>query len=262
MSNNTITLSAPLTDSLDSRYMSPYIIAYTPPPTAAEVGIEQLSLSLETSCSGSSINSDVCNGPAIRFSSWTVDSWARNLSLANFNNFVDVAYNASQITIQGVSMYRDADVTGTALPAGITITGSRVLVQDCGHYGSAEARSFTVMTGSVTPGPNVVRRHVTQSNSQTIYPHQRWAHGLLVEDTNVPVLFVNRGTKGTGHGWSINAGVGWNLRGQASFESPPLGVTWCVGCSGKTSGNGTYANAKAAVSPTSLFDAQLQNRGL
>ncbi|KAJ1337846.1 Pectate lyase superfamily protein [Microdochium nivale] len=269
VSGNQINLTIPLTDSLDAAYMSPYISAYTLPSAsiAAEVGIEQLSLSLATSCSGSPVNDASCNGAAISFASGTIDSWARDLQLHNFNFFVSVGYNASRITVQDVAMHRDADVTGVALPADISITGSQVLVQDCGQYGLPSARLFSVMTGSLVPGPNAVLRHVTQSSNQTIYPHQRWAFGLLVEDTDVPVLFVNRGTKGSGHGWSMNAGVGWNLRGQAKFESSPLGVNWCIGCNGAAAaagglGNGTYKQSDASVSPGSLFQAQLGARGL
>ncbi|KXJ86593.1 hypothetical protein Micbo1qcDRAFT_219203 [Microdochium bolleyi] len=266
IAGNQINLTIPLTDSLDAEYMSPYLTAYTPPQPASEIGIEQLSLSLATSCSGTAVSNSTCNAAAISFPSWTVDSWARDLTLQNFNTFISVAYNASRITLQNVAMYRDADVTGVALPADISITGSQVLVQDCAQQGIPAARSFAVMTGSLAPGPNAVRRHITRSTSQSIYPHQRWATGMLVEDTDVAVLFVNRGIKGSGHGWSMNAGVGWNLRGPASFESPPLGVNWCVGYTGVggagAKGNGTFIESGFSVSPESLFQAQLEARGL
>ncbi|KAH8665304.1 hypothetical protein BGZ61DRAFT_366680 [Ilyonectria robusta] len=256
-----ITLLFPLTDSLDATYMEPNIMAYTAPTLNSEIGIEQLSIYLTTSCSGSPVGDSACNGAAVSFSPWTVDSWARNLTLKGFNQFVDVECDASRITIQDVAMYRDAATTGVAIPSDIWIKGSRILVKDCGQYGLKTAEVFSVMTGSLTPGPNAVLRHVTQSTVQSIYPHQRWAHGLLVEDTSVPVLFVNRGTKGTGHGWSINGGAGWNLRGQTSFESAPLGINWCIGCNDQT-GNGTYKKQDKTVKPQSLFESQLEARGL
>lgn len=226
------------------------------------MGIEDLSIDLDSPCAGSPVDSPTCNGAAISFAAWAVDSWARNLKLTGFNQFVDVQYDAARLTIQGVAMFRDANSTGIGLPSDIWIKGSQVLVQDCGQYGLGI--SFSVMTGSLTPGPNAVLRHVTQSGMQSVYPHQRWAHGLLVEETSAPTWFVNRGNLGTGHGWSINGGVGWNLKGKAVFESPPLGINWCIGCRGGygQSGNGTFIKKGSIVVPKSLFQSQLEARAL
>jgi len=160
-------------------------------------------------------------------------------------------------------MLRDKDVDGAALLSDIWIKGSRILIRDCGQYGNESARSFSIMTGSLAPGPNAVLSHITQSGTQYLYPHQRWAHGLLVEDTTAPTFFVNRKTRGTGQGWSMSGGVGWNLRGEAVFESPPLGVNWCIGCRGPAGqkGNGTFINEDRPAKPKSLFQTQLQARG-
>ncbi|KAF4626667.1 hypothetical protein G7Y89_g11488 [Cudoniella acicularis] len=263
ISKNTITLNIPLTDSLDAKYMSPELVAYDPPKTSTEIGIENLSITLSPTCSGANLNSDTdCNAPAISFEPWTQDSWARDLEMKGFNNFVTAQYNSSQITIQNVAMLRDADTNGEALPEDILITGSQILVQDCQEAGLASAKSFAVVTGSLAPGPNAILRHKTPSKLQTLFPHQRWAHGILFEDTSAYVELINRGILGTGHGWTMNAGVGWNLRGGAFVQSPPLGINWCVGCEGTIDGssNGTFVDEGKQVVPTSLFGTQLQAR--
>ena len=159
-------------------------------------------------------------------------------------------------------MNRNLDINGSALPFDILIEGSQVLVQNCKQVGLPTARCFSVGTGSLTSGPNAVTRHTTMSDVQTIYPHQRWAYGLLVERTSAPTLFVNRASNGTGQGWSMNAGVGWNLEGQTIFQSPPLGINWCIGCGGKKgpSGNSTLILPGKQVTPQSLFEAQLKAR--
>ncbi|KAK3348947.1 hypothetical protein B0T25DRAFT_458279 [Lasiosphaeria hispida] len=265
---NTVTLDIPLTDALDTfqNYMSPVLVAFMPPNASSEMGVEHLSLSLSPTCSGAPLNTH-CDNPAISFSPWTTSSWARNLEIAGFNAFVIVQYNTSRITLQNVSMIRDADATDhdntdRALPADILIQGTQILVQDCAQRGLSTARSFAVMTGSLVAGPNAVLRHKTASDNQTIVPHQRWAHGFLVEDTEAQVRFFNRATNGTGHGWAINAGVGWNLRGTVLVQSPPLGVNWCVGCSGTVDerGNGTFVERGQEVVPKSLFEKQLADR--
>ncbi|KAH7273173.1 hypothetical protein MRS44_003670 [Fusarium solani] len=257
-------LQIPLTDALDSRYMKPEVWAYKPPEQYSEMGLRNLRIQVPNSCSGAPLSNETCNFAAVKFPSWTVDSWASGLKLEGFNRFFEVETDASRITIQDVEMNRDHDIEGRALPVDILIQGSQVLVQDCKQIGLPTARCFSVATDSLAAGPNTVIRHSTMSDIQTIYPHERWAHGLLVEGTSVPTLFVNRASNGTGHGWTINAGVGWNLRGEAIVQSPPLGINWCIGCGGMngTSGNGTFIRPDKQIKPTSLFAAQLEARGL
>lgn len=259
-----LTLQIPLTDALDSRYMQAEVYAYKPPEQYSEMGLHNLRIQVPNTCSGAPLNNETCNSAAVKFPSWTVDSWASGLKLEGFNKFFEVERDASRLTIQDVEMNRNQDIEGRALPMDILIQGSQVLVQDCKQVGLPTARCFSVATDSLTAGPNAVVRHTTKSDVQSIYPHERWAYGLLVEGTSVPTIFVNRASNGTGHGWTINGGVGWNLRGEAIFQSPPLGVNWCVGCEGKDgpSGNGTFIKPGKQVRPNSLFTAQLEARGL
>lgn len=258
-----ITFRIPMTDSLDARYMKPQLTVFTSPATSSEMGLQNLRIEVPKSCSGASLSAALCNSAAVEFSPWTVDSWVSGLELEGFNNFFMVRENTARITIQKTTMNRTRDVTGVALPVDILLKGSQTLVQGCSQIGLATARCFSVVTDSLTPGPNAVLGHVTQSNMQTIAPHERWAHGLLVESTSVVTKFENRGIKGTGHGWAINAGVGWNIDGEADFESPPLGINWCVGCGGKvgTTGNATFIRSGQLVNPPSLFQEQLRARG-
>ena|SRR3569833_321111 len=260
--DNTIALTVPLVDALDADFMQPALVSYNQPAgVATELGIEGLSITVSPTCSGTSLDSSKCNGAGISFLPWAVDGWARDLQLQGFNNFVHVSTNASRITVQNVTMRRDGDSTGAALPGDIIIEGSQVLVADCAQAGQASARSFAYMTESLTSGPNALLRHDVPSSNQIISPHQRWAQGLLVEDTAAPVYLVNRATNGTGHGWAINAAVGWNLRGDTVVQSPPLGASWCVGCvSVDSRTNGSLVDIGDTVAPKSLFAAQLQAR--
>lgn len=262
ISGNNITFTVPLTDALNKRYMNPYLSAYTPPPTSAEIGLEDFSVTLPLTCSGVALSNDTCTAPAISTSSWTVDSYIRRVNLTEFNNFITVQNNASRITLSNIGMYRDKDTDKSAgYPADISIAGSQALVQDSGQYGLPSAAAFAVITQGRAPGPNAVVRHVARGARQSLYPHQRWAHGFLADHTAAPVELVNRGTAGSGQGWSINAGVAWNASGAARIQSPPLGVNWGVGVTGPvTDSSGTFVSSGAAVSPAGLFDAQLARR--
>jgi hypothetical protein len=261
-----ITLDIPLTDALNKKYMSPYLAAYTLPAVSKEMGVESLSITLNPTCSGKALGGDAgapCETEAIGFPAWTVDSFARQVNVTGFNRFIEVAKNASRITIENAAFFRDADTDNSAgYPGDIRLEGSQVLIQDCGQYGRKTAKAFAVAAEAQTQGPNAVLRHVVQSTTQQLYPHQRWAHGFLAEDTDATVDLLNRNTAGSGHGWSINAGVGWNVRGEVDVESPPLGINWCIGCSGKvdSASNGTFVEKGSAVTPKSLFAAQLAKR--
>ncbi|KAI1459127.1 hypothetical protein F4805DRAFT_102499 [Annulohypoxylon moriforme] len=261
---NKVTLTVPLTDSLDKNYMSPYLAPYTAPSTASEIGLENLSITLKPSCSGKALGNDNgCKSEAISVSPWTVDSYIRSVNVTGFNTFIQVAYNSSRITLDHVGLFRDRNTDNKAgYPADIAIMGSQILVQDSGQYGIKTAKAFSVVTQPGSPGPNAIVRHVVQApDLQQIYPHQRWAHGLLADDTDTGVIYQNRNNAGSGHGWAISGGVAWNVRGGVTIQSPPLGVNFGIGVTGKIKdSNGTMVSSGKAVTPQGLFAAQLAKR--
>lgn len=242
--------------------MKPQLVAFKEPTHYSEMGVENLSINLSPTCSGVVITNATCITPAISFNPWTFDSYVRNVNLTGFNSFIRIQYNSSRITIQDVGMNRNNASDGSAgWASDIAVLGSQVLIQDCEQSGTA--RAFAVATMSLTPGPNAVLRHIVHSTWQQIYPHERWAHGFLAENTNAEVYYVNRGEEGTGQGWSINAGVAWNVGGQVAIEDPPLGFNWCIGCTGSQasgSNSTSFIDAGKTVSPPSLFAAQLAAR--
>ena len=128
--------------------------------------------------------------------------------MSGFNRFVFAASMAMRITIENVTMRRTGDTDGGAgSPADLDIGGTQVLVTGCSTHGAKNASSFSVVTGAQVPGPNAVVNHFTEQSSQQIQPHQRWASGFLVDSTNAPLSLINRGIFGSGHGWTINAGM-------------------------------------------------------
>ncbi|KAF5244684.1 hypothetical protein FAUST_2200 [Fusarium austroamericanum] len=127
VSDKNITLRIPLTDNLDSDYVQPELLVYTPPYDNSEIGIQDIGIEVPDTCSGAPLNDKTCNSAAVYFPSWTVDSWASGLSLKGFNKFFQVDQDASRITIQNCTMNRDRDIQGAALPFDILIQGSQIL---------------------------------------------------------------------------------------------------------------------------------------
>jgi hypothetical protein len=291
VSGNVITVDVPLSDSIDSALeMEGEVVTYTAPAAAsAEIGLENLSISLEPTCSGVILNDKGCSSRGIAFNSYTTDSWVRNVDMSGFNQFVFVASMAMRITIENVTMHRTGPTDGGAgSPADLAIGGTQVLATGCSTFGAKDASSFSVVTGARVPGPNAVVNHFTEQSSQQIQPHERWASGLLVDSTIAPLSFINRDILGSGHGWTINAGmsalsygpillvagadvlvqgVGWNVQSaNLQIQSPPTGENYCIGCIGTPTdrkgspSNGTFIALNDVVQPPSLFAAQLAAR--
>ena len=95
---------------------------------------------------------------------------------------------------------------------------------------------FYVMTGARNQGPNVVLDSLFRGNGR-IQPHQRWATGLLVDNTQVPnggIDLMNRGQMGTGHGWTMGWGVVWNSSASSLIiQNPPGAANWSIGTTGE-----------------------------
>lgn len=265
ISGSQVTIDVPLTDSLNSQYMTSQVATYTFPSGSSEMGVENLGIALSPSCTGAAITDTTCNGNAIYITGYTTDSWVRNVNITGFNQFINIQPGAMRITVDSVSMYRDKATNSTSgYPADISLQGTQILVTGSSTFAISTATTFPVVVQNLTAGPNAVVDYYSQQSSFVISPHQRWAHGLLIENSRTSIAFENRGTDGTGQGWAINAGVAWNTNGSdIDIYSPPLGTNWCFGCRWtREAGNGTFVDSSSTVQPQSLFQAQLAARGI
>jgi hypothetical protein len=85
--------------------------------------------------------------------------------------------------------------------------------------------------------------------------------------------FRNRGSMGSGHGWSMGWGVMWNCEAkEVLVQDPPGAVNWVIGCTGELKraarpfakepelGGGTVDSHRTKVAPGSLYLRQLEER--
>jgi hypothetical protein len=135
------------------------------------------------------------------------------------------------------------------------------------------------VTGDREQGPNVVLNCVFHGNGH-IQPHQRWATGLLVDNCQVPeggIDLMNRGSMGSGHGWTMGWAVVWNSTAKSFvIQMPPGSATWSIGNRGQqalgsrptfdpgpalpTLPQGIVESQGQAVTPSSLYLEQLKER--
>jgi hypothetical protein len=267
VAGNRITVEVPLSDSFDAKYLNPpgtAVVKIKPPARLSQVGVE----SLHVECPPQEISHTQPHFTALRLNG--EDCWARDLVIDETMNSVGVG--GRRITLERVAVNRKAKHQGSSRPAEFAPNGSQVLMDRCTV--SADNVWF-VATGAGVSGPVVVL-NCTFTGGGRAESHQRWSTGMLYDNCRAPdggFEFRNRGSMGSGHGWSMGWGVMWNCEAKDYVvQNPPGAVNWLIGSRGENKPmprpfgtgpalpEGVKDSAGAAVTPKSLYLAQLAER--
>ncbi|HEY0308096.1 MAG TPA: hypothetical protein VGB94_08045 [Acidobacteriaceae bacterium] len=270
-----ITLDAPMTDSIDSTYCGVSggtLYPYTFAGRISQVGVENFR-AIAPAVIG------VVGDPTYQLVTTTavINAWIRNLAAQDTLQSVNIGSESKQVTVSNIAITHTITQTGSSQFEEFYIAQGTQILMDTVSDTADDMYFFA--TSSETQGPNVLR-NASFAGDMTIEPHQRWATGLLVENTTVNrgassqggINFWDRGTYGTGHGWTIGWGVVWNSTGgKMIIQQPPGSENWCIGCIGtqvtKAAPGGTVVLPQGAIDspgayvfPTSLYQAQLTQR--
>jgi hypothetical protein len=270
ISGNRITVSVPLSDDYDSRYLKP------PGSTAvkvkisgliSEVGIEHLRILSPPQ----PIEITQPQFKALQFTD-AQDCWARDLDIHDTIGSVHVGEGASRITIARVTITHSVATQGAALQSDFGASGTRALFDHCSSTGN---HLFYFATFGRTQGPNVLLNCVFHGEGH-VQPHMRWSTGLLVDGCQAPtggIDLMNRGIMGSGHGWTMGWGVAWNCQAKSYvIQQPPGATNWAIGCRGtfELEGmppvkdpklpSGIIDSPNSPVAPQSLYLEQLRER--
>lgn len=267
VSGNTLTLDVPLSDSYDSTYLSPPGTAVTkipPPARISQSGVEHLHIEAPPMA----ISHTEPHFSALRING--EDLWARDLQIEETMNSVGIG--GRRITVQQVHIQREALSQGSSRPAKFAPNGSQILLDRC----SVQADNiWFIATGARNAGPIVVLNADFRGDGRA-ESHQRWSTGMLYDNVRVPegaIEFRNRGSMGSGHGWSMGWGVSWNSLAESYIvQHPPGAPNWLIGSIGEIQAaarpfdsspdlpNGIIDSHGAPVTPGSLYLAQLRER--
>ena len=270
ISGNKITLDIPVTDSFDSRYLSPpggSLVKTEVSGRITQVGVERLRILSPPQ----KINLDQPHHKALLIEG-AADAWCRDLSIEDTVDSVEIGSDAKRITLKNVKVSHSVTTTSSAKPFDFRLGGSQILLDRCSSRGNS---LFYVMTSGRSIGPNVVLKSTFHGNG-SLQPHMRWATGLLADGCQVPessIEFINRGEMGSGHGWAIGWAVAWNCVARSfTIQEPPGATNWAIGCRGARATRampftkepnlpeGTYDSHGVPVDPASLYLAQLRER--
>jgi hypothetical protein len=229
--DNELRLDVPLTDSYDRSFLPAEGADVTKVTITGRIeqdGIE----SLHIAAPARSVAFTDSLFRAVSFSGIR-DAWIRDVMVDDTTEGIDAAADTARMTFQEVFFRHTTTITSSAKPADFALRGTQLLMERCGSIGDD---LFYVITGPRNQGPNVVMDSKFLGNGH-IQPHQRWATGFLVDNTQVAqggIDLMNRGEMGSGHGWTMGWGVVWNSSAATLIiQNPPGAANWSIGTSGK-----------------------------
>jgi hypothetical protein len=278
ISGTKITLDSPMSDSIDSNYLGvggATVQAFTFPTRISQVGVESLRVIAP-------VPSITLVPPVASYqlvvTYAVLNGWIRNITAQDPLQAIDIESWGKQITVSSVALTHTVTQTNSAKFEDYYINGATQVLMDT--VSDTTDNMYFFSTSSETQGPMVLRNSTFTGNTG-IEPHQRWATGLLVENTTIAALpsdtagqinLWDRGDYGTGQGWAIGWGVAWNTTASSfTIQQPPGSQNWCIGCKGTqvvtAAPGGTTSLTEGAIDsagvyvfPLSLYQAQLTQR--
>ncbi len=265
INGNTITLDAPITQAIETQYGGGEVYRYTFNGAVRQSGIERIRLE-----STFTSPTDENHGwEAVRFYQ-AEDCWARQVTARYFAfGCVNAWVHSKNITVEDCAMLDPvSQVTGGRRYSFNTDRSSAILFQR--NYTRNGRHDY--VTSARTLGPTAFVDSLAVTPSTDTGPHQRYAEGLLFDNIKGGEIAVqNRGSSGSGHGWSGAQVVLWNCEGTLlRCDAPKGAMNFALGCKGtKTQGNpwtignepfGIWESLNTPITPRSLYYKQLDDR--
>ncbi len=267
LDGNRVIVDEPLSDSFDARQLRPpgaVVVKADPPPRVAHVGIEYLHIASPPQ----EISHHDPHFAALRLDGQ--DCWVRDVVIDETMN--SVATTGRFITLERVTVRRRTTHQGASRPMEFAPNASDVLLDRCAVFGD---NIWFVGTGARVTGPIVILNGTFVGDGRA-ESHQRWSTGILYDNCLAPdggIEMRNRGSMGSGHGWTMGWGVVWNCTaGSFLIQNPPGAVNWLIGSRGRAATSprpfgldadlpgGAVDVPDEPVAPRSLYLAQLEER--
>ena len=259
VSGNAVTFQIALMDSYDSQFLGTEHFTVQPVAVSGqvkEVGVEDLRIVAPAV----SVGFHDAHTIAMEINA-AADSWVRNVAMIDTTEGVRMDFNSERITLTRVDVEQSKTITSSAKPFHFAINGTQVLVDRA--TGTGDSVTYFA-TEPRQQGPVVILNSVFHGDGN-LEPHQRWSTGLLVDNCSVPdggIHFINRGTMGSGHGWTIGWGVVWNsTASNFIIQQAPGTITWAMGNRGPLKSQGMPDSNGGRVHGTPLPSGIIESQG-
>ncbi|WP_353718447.1 DUF6298 domain-containing protein [Dyadobacter sp. 676] len=255
---NRITIDAPVTTALDSKFGGGFVVPYQWNGRIDNIGIE--SLRIESTFDPNNPKDENHRWMGITFEN-TENAWVRQVTFRHLaGSAVAVYESAGKITVEDCkSLEPVSEIAGQRRNTFFT-QGGQVLFLRC--YAEYGIHDFA--TGYCAPGPNAFvqcESRLPHGFSGTI---DSWASGVLFDIVNVDgnaLSFKNRGQDGQGAGWTAAHSVFWQCSASRIENFAPPGTqNYAFGAWAAFAGDGFWENVNEHIQPRSLYFAQLSDR--
>ena len=257
--DNEVTLDAPITCDIDSRYGGAKAIIYEQPGLINECGIENLSLESDYD-RARPLDEDHCWDGV--YMADAENCWVRMVNFRHFaGSAVVIQKSAQQITVEDCQSLDPVSEIGGFRRRTFLTFGEKILFQRC--YSEHGINDFAV--GHTAPGPNAFVQCESFESFGPSGAISSWAPGILFDIVNIDgndLVFKNWELEKFGAGWSTANSTLWQSTASGLFCYSPdsLNKNYSIGCWGQIQGNGEYSDMNEHVRPYSLYASQLEKR--
>lgn len=253
-----ITLDAPITVALESRFGGGTVQAYVQSGYIERAGVEHLRCESTFDAANPLDEQHAWNAIDLHAAS---DVWVADVTAVHFaGSAVQVGAKVARATVQDCASLAPVSERGGYRRMAFHTRGQQTLFLRC--TSEQGGNDFTV--GYLAAGPNVFLNctaHETRGFSGSV---GSWASGLLFDSGLIDggaLRLDNLETWNQGVGWAAANSVAWNSSASVVIARQPPGATnWAVAVWGQFLGDGRWSMVNEFAEPKSLYRAQLQER--
>lgn len=269
---NKITLDAPIYDHFERDLSQAEIYVLNKEAIKHNIGIENLRIDIQTE--GPLTENHAKN--AIRIIG-VEDCWVKGITALHFTYAAVDTRTASRVTVidcQGLEPH--SEITGgRRYNFAVGRESNQILFENCR---ATEGRHSFVSNGTSSVSGIVFYNCTSEVDYAASEGHRRWSQGLLFDNVNflrsetaTLIGLYNRGSYGTGHGWSTTNGVAWNVKVPNTkfiiLQKPPGRQNFAVACRALITSNHRFPHppgyselTNQTPLITSLYSKQLETR--
>ncbi len=256
---NNVTIDAPLTAAIDSKFGSATVTKYEWNGRISDVGIENLTMKSEYDKKYPKDEDHCWTGVSIENAE---NCWVRQINFYHFaGNAVFLQPTSSKITVEDcISKEPISEIGGFRRIIFYTM-GQQNLFQRC--YSEDGINDFAA--GYCAPGPNAFVQCEAKNSLGFSGAIDAWACGLLFDVVNIDgnnLSFKNLGQNKNGAGWGTANSLFWQCSAaEIECYSPSVDAkNRAYACWAQFSGDGDWAESNNHVQPRSIYYAQLAER--
>ena len=259
VNGNQITLDAPLTVALDSKYGFSEIVRYQWNGRIHDSGIENLTLISDYDKRYPKDEDHCWTGISIEDAE---NCWVRRVNFKHFaGSVVIVQRTGSKITVEDCISREPVSEDGGMRRCTFHTLGQQTLFQRC--YSEQGIHDFSA--GYCAAGPNAFVQCDSYESLGFSGSIDAWACGLLFDVVNIDghnLTFKNLGQDKNGAGWNTANSLFWQCTAAEieCYAPAKEAMNRAYGCWAQFSGDGEWAQSNNHVQPRSIFYAQLEER--